>query len=99
MAYFGGPGIRGHLHPSLQAYIDCFLSPPFPKAFPRDGGVWNQDPMLMRDFRLIRQIKGSLDEQQSHKEIESEEQGTGGDFDLEDALEQYAAENDLEDLF
>lgn len=53
MAYFGGAGVQEYLHPSLKVYIDCFLSPPFPKAFPRGGGVWDQDPLLMRDFRII----------------------------------------------
>ena len=53
MAYFGGAGVKGHMHSSLRAYIDCFLSPPFPKMFPRGGGVWDQDPDLIKHFRII----------------------------------------------
>lgn len=30
------------------------MSPPFPKMFPRGGGYRDQDPILMRDFRVIR---------------------------------------------
>ncbi len=53
MAYFGG-GVQGDLHPSLHAWIDCFESSPMPKMYPRGGGPWDQDPVLMRDFRIIR---------------------------------------------
>lgn len=54
MAYFGGGGVTERLHPSLQVYIDCFESSPFPRGWPRRGGIWNQDPILVRDFRAIR---------------------------------------------
>lgn len=46
--------MQGTLHPSLRAYIDCFHSAPMPKMYPRGGGPWDQDPILMRDFRIIR---------------------------------------------
>lgn len=49
--------MQGYLHPSLQAYVECFDSAPFPRCFPRAGGVHDQDPILMRDFRVIREFE------------------------------------------
>lgn len=89
--------MRGNLHPSLQAYIDCFSSPPFPRVFPRGGGVWDQDPILMRDFRLIREFEGqwkSTQEQQSAIG-DAGSPKEGGNNGLEDALDSYLADQDL----
>lgn len=49
--------MRGDLHPSLRLYIQCFDSPPFPRVYPRAGGMFDQDPVLMRDFRMIRDFE------------------------------------------
>lgn len=103
MAYFGGGGVVGLLHPSLRVYIDCFLSPPFPKMFPRGGGIWDQDPTLVRDFRFIRDFELQWkDAQRQQSELSGAEntQG-GGDFDLEDALNELLEDGGLEegDLF
>lgn len=89
--------MEGSLHPSFRAYIDCFHSQPFPKMFPRGGGPHDQDPMLMRDFRMIRKMELQLKETQ--EKMESIKSGQpdpsaiqgGGEFagGLEDVLEQY----------
>jgi hypothetical protein len=69
MAYFGGAGVHGEpLHPSLRAYIDCFLSPPFPKMFPRGGGIWDQDPVLLTEFRIVQQFHDDFKESQQQME-------------------------------
>lgn len=101
MAYFGGGGVAGELHPGLQAYIDCFDSAPFPRAFPRGGGIWNQDPILMRDFRLIRKFEVDWkNAQRQHSQLHNsgtpvEPDAGGGD--LEDLLNQYIEERGLEE--
>ena len=95
MAYFGGPGVTGEVHPSLRAYIDCFLSAPFPKQFPRAGGIWDQDPILMRDFRTIMKFEREWKEVQH--QVESAKRGGpqaaqssgGGGVGLEQALDGY----------
>lgn len=99
MGYFGGGGVQGDLHPSLRAYIDCFLSSPFPKTYPRGGGVWDQDPILMRDFRIIRAEEVRWRESQEQVERmksagpgalgQSTEGGSGG---LSGALDDYISE-------
>lgn len=91
--------MRGYMHPSLQAYIDCFSSPPFPRAFPRGGGVWDQDPILMRDFRMIREfeIQWKQTQEQLHS-IQSDavpNEGGGQEFDLESKLEEMLEEKGL----
>lgn len=68
--------MKGQLHPSLRAYVDCFLSPPFPKQFPRGGGVWDQDPILMRDFRAIRTFEREW--KQVQEQAESMKSGGNG---------------------
>lgn len=85
MAYFGGGGVKVTLHPSLKTYIDCFLSPPFPKMFPRGGGIWDQDPILIRDFRVIRNFELEWKEVQDA----SGSQGGGGIPGLKNALDEY----------
>lgn len=55
----------------MQTYIDCFSSPPFPRAFPRGGGVWDQDPVLMQHFRIIREIEVSWKNAQQHNHSQS----------------------------
>lgn len=85
------------MHPSLKTYIACFLSPPFPKVYPRGGGPWDQDPILMRDFRIIRRFEIEWKEAQEHIESSKHRQpgmgapspGVGG---LDDALNSYIAE-------
>lgn len=88
--------MEGSLHPSLRAYIDCFLSPPFPKMFPRGGGPWDQDPILMRDFRIIREHelkwKEVEDQMQSMKSGQNPTGAKGGVGGLEQGLEQYLEE-------
>jgi hypothetical protein len=97
MAYFGGGGVTGKLHPSLKAYIDCFLSAPFPKVFPRQGGIWDQDPILMRDFRII------LNFEREWKQVQDQMNGmTSGDIGgggLEDAMNEYLEELGEDGLF
>lgn len=106
MSYFGGGGVRGILHPSLRTYIDCFLSNPFPKGFPRGGGVWDQDPMLMRDFRIIREQDVKWKEQHEQMEqiknrdpndMSSQQEGGGGG--LEGALGSYLEDMEEDGLF
>lgn len=90
MAYFGGGGVRGNVHPSLRAYIECFLSSPFPKMFPRGGGIWDQDPILMRDFRIIQNFEREW--KLAQDQIESMQSGGGaggGNLGIEDALNSY----------
>lgn len=93
MNYFHGAGVQGGLHPSLKAYMDCFMSPPFPKAFPRGGGVWDQDPILMRHFRIIRDFELEWKEVQSAatatQSAASGQGGGGGIAGIGDALNQY----------
>ena len=93
MAYFGGSGVTGTVHPSLQAYIDCFLSPPWPKGFPREGGIWNQDPILIRDFRTImrfeREWKDAQDKIEAAKRGDTSGAIGGGAAGLGDALDGY----------
>ena len=97
MAYFGGGGVTGALHPSLQTYIDCFLSPPWPKQFPRGGGIWDQDPVLIRDFRTImnfeREWKDAQDRMESFKQGDlngaTGASSGGGGGGLGNALEGY----------
>ena len=91
MAYFGGAGVSGYLHPSLKAYIDCFLSNPFPKRFPRAGGLWDQDPILMRDFRFISNFEREW--KQTQEQISSiQKGGSGGGLGMEDAMNKYLEE-------
>lgn len=78
MAFFGSGGVSGALHPSFQSYIECFHSSPFPKMFPRGGGIWDQDPMLMRDFREIRKVEIQL------KNAQQELAGETGGGDVEE---------------
>lgn len=101
MAYFGGGGVSGYLHASLRAYIDCFLSPPFPRLYPREGGVWDQDPGLMRDFRFIRDFEiqwknKEIQEREMREGDESDLESDGGDFDLENTLNQILEERGLD---
>ena len=100
MAYFGGGGVTGNLHPSLKAYIDCFLSAPFPKKFPRAGGIWDQDPLLMRDFRTIqtfeREWKQVQDQMDSMRSGDIGDMGGGG---IEDAMNEYLEELGEDGLF
>lgn len=102
MAYFGGAGVGEELHPSLKAYIDCFKSAPFPKMFPRGGGPHDQDPLLMRDFRIIRTHEIQWKETQEQmselkgKSHPGEAEGGGGS-DLDDALNQYIDEMGLDE--
>lgn len=93
MAYWGGGGVEGDLHPSLQTYVDCFESPPFPKMYPRGGGPHNQDPVLMRDFRTIRSFAVKWrDNQRALEETTSASQqapeGSGMEAALEAMLEE-----------
>ena len=88
MAYFGGGGVTGTLHPSLKAYIDCFLSAPFPKMFPRAGGIWDQDPILIRDFRTIQTFEREWKQVQEQMDSMTESGGGG----IEDAMSEYLEE-------
>lgn len=98
MAYFGPTGISGErMHPALRAYVDCFLSPPFPKMYPRGGGPWDQDPLLMRSFRTIRKFDQDWQESQSKMEA-ARTNGPfggsspgGGGTGMENALNNYIA--------
>lgn len=99
MAYFGGGGVQGQLHPSLRAYIDCFDSAPFPRVYPRGGGVWDQDPELMRDFRIIRDYKiqwESTQEQLQRHQSDGVPTQEGGGIDPESLLDQMLQERGLE---
>lgn len=95
MAYFGGGGVAGGLHPSLQAYIDCFKSSPFPKMFPRGGGIWDQDPILIRDFRVIANFEREWKEAQDQLQNASGPgmaggiEGGGAPGGLEAVLDEY----------
>lgn len=100
MGYFGGGGVQGLLHPSLRAYVDCFDSAPFPKMFPRKGGIWNQDPILMRDFRLIRSFELQWKENQEQLQSGPEFAGVeGGGFGLEQALDEFIQSQEEDSLF
>lgn len=99
MSYFGGGGIVGELHPSLKAYIDCFLSLPFPKQFPRAGGIWDQDPILMRDFRVIMQAEREWKQvQEQMNQMKSGEEGGAG-AGIQDAMNSYLEELGEDGLF
>ena len=93
MGYFGGGGVKERLHSSLKAYIECFLSPPFPRTCPRGGGIWDQDPDLMRDFRVIAKFEREWKDAQ--KQISSAQNsagsagGGGGGSGLESVLDGY----------
>lgn len=95
MAYFGGGGVTGKLHPSLKAYIDCFLSAPFPKMFPRAGGIWDQDPILIRDFRTIQSFEREWKQVQDQMDDMT---GSGGGG-IEDAMNEYLEELGEDGLF
>lgn len=95
MAYFGGGGVTGNLHPSLKAYIDCFLSAPFPKKFPRAGGIWDQDPILIRDFRTIQTFEREWKQVQDQM---NDMTGSGGGG-IEDAMNEYLEELGEDGLF
>lgn len=84
MAYFGGSGVVGDLHPSLRIYIACFHSSPMPKMYPRGGGYADQDPLLMRDFREIRKLELQCKEQ--NEGPDGSEGGVGG---LKGSLDDY----------
>lgn len=94
MAYFGGGGISGPLHPSLRAYIDCFDSAPFPKMWPRGGGIWDQDPVLVRDFRTIRDYELQWKSSQN-EDLGAQDAPSTDPIGLENALDEYIRE--LED--
>lgn len=71
------------------------MSQPFPKGFPRGGGVYDQDPLLMKDFRMIRKFE--LDWKDSQRKIEEAKSKlgnanhpTGGGFNLEELVDQLA---------
>lgn len=97
MQYWGGAGITGDIHPSLNAYIDCFESAPFPKAFPRGGGVWDQDPVLMRDFRIIRAFAVKWKDNQ--RQLAESGGSSGTTDDLEEALNKMLEEMGEEGTF
>lgn len=94
------------IHPSLKAYIQCFLSSPFPKQFPRGGGLWDQDPLLLRDFRIIQRFEREWKQNQEKISSASNEIGfnksksgsvessgqKGGGLGLEDSLNEYLEE-------
>lgn len=104
MAYFGGGGVKEDLHSSLRAYIDCFMANPMPKMYPRGGGPWDQDPTLMRDFRLIReqeikfkqaeeQIEEMKNKSRNPEELaKSESSRKGGGGGIGQSLEEYLEE-------
>lgn len=103
MQYFGGGGVQDNLHASLRAYVDCFDSPPFPRGWPRGGGIWDQDPVLMRDFRVIRDFEVQWKKtQEMHRNLQNQEhpgieQQGGGTPDLEELLNEMLEERGLED--
>lgn len=90
--------MSGGLHPSLRAYIDCFDSAPWPKVWPRGGGIWDQDPILVRDFRTIRgyelQWKQTQEQmaQMKNQNPEMQQDGGGPGAGLEDLLNDYLEE-------
>lgn len=90
----------GDLHLSLRTYIDCFHASPMPKAYPRGGGYADQDPILMRDFRLIRKMELKCKEENEAKNnqgsSDSEKGGVGG---LGNALEEFIRQQEEEDTF
>lgn len=61
--------------------------------FPRGGGIWDQDPELIRDFRAIREFElqwKNTQEQLGRAGGELTGGGQeGGGLDLEQALEQH----------
>lgn len=63
--------------------------------FPRGGGVWDQDPELMRDFRIIRETEVQWKETQQQMESGGGSLPGGGGMGLEEALDEYV--NSLED--
>lgn len=101
IAYFGGGGVQGVLHPSLKLYVECFDSPPFPKVYPRGGGVLDQDPILMRDFRLIRKYEVSWKQNQEHRSAAQNDaepgMAEGAPSSLEGMLDKYLEEQGLSD--
>lgn len=99
MAYFGGGGVSGEMHSSLKVYIDCFSSAPFPKGYPRSGGVWDQDPELMRDFRVIRdyEIQWKQTQESMRNLKEGRHPDEGGEPDLEDLLNDMIEEDGFGD--
>lgn len=56
--------MEGTLHPSLRLYIDCYANPLMTKGWPRGGGLWDQDPILVADFRVIRNYEREWKETQ-----------------------------------
>jgi hypothetical protein len=62
--------------------------------FPRGGGIWEQDPILMQDFRVIQRSEREWKEAQ--EQIESAKNGgdgaAGGMGGLGGALDQYLEE-------
>lgn len=102
MSYFGGGGVQDiEMHPSLRIYIDCFDSAPFPKMFPRKGGIWNQDPVLIRDFRIIRRFELQWKENQAKLEQQDSAEASmeGGGFGLEHALDEFIKSQEEEDYY
>lgn len=104
MAYFGGSGVRGHIHPSLKAYIDCFDSKPFPRFFPRGGGIWEQDPMLMLHFRAIREYELKWRNAQAELRAQQDNRDPGptesaGPSGIEAALDEYISQLEGDDAF
>jgi hypothetical protein len=68
-----------------------------PKSYPRKGGVWNQDPVLMKHFRIIQDFevkwKSAQDKLESPADMGS---AMGGDVEnlLNDMLEERGLEGD-----
>lgn len=87
MNYFGGGGVQGDLHPSLRTYIDCVDAPLVKKEWPRGGSIWEQDPVLVRDFRTIRKFE--LDWKRTQEQLKEANPGEGQSEGLEAALDQY----------
>lgn len=72
---------------------------PFPKAFPRGGGIWDQDPILMRDFRLIQKTEIQCKDDQARLEeaqnkVSGNKSSSGGDGGLGNVLDQYIEEQE-----
>lgn len=65
------------------------MSHPFPKMFPRGGGVWDQDPILMRDFRIIRKFELEWKEAQDAVQQTQTQSKGGGIGGIGNALNQY----------
>lgn len=59
--------------------------------FPRLGGIWDQDPELIHDFRIIRGFEVQWKEDQDRIN-EAQSGGTGGGLGIEDALNNYLEE-------